>query len=425
VDDTFTITLAGDQVTPVRAYAALRSFAPRQTSYLFESLTPNAVGGRFSIVGYRARSESLYPAGGDALAMLVQELGAPDGPSSGEIRPPAEALARRLARAFVGYISYDAVHPMLGIKPWESEGPMARLIQGSTVVVFDHHTNLCTIAGPTQASINRCTWEMSHGPDLRPLRAPSAEATPEHVDVSMNDETFIARVTRAQEKLATGEVTELSLARTFRTPPRNADPFDIYRALRLLSPQPYLFFCDFVETPMVPSQIVLGASSHALASDEPAELSSGERLRRCFPAKSRTGAPRDKAARLIRELEVEPRGLHGGVVGYVLPDGELGLCVAERSVVLEHAYLQVTAGVTIGRDTDPRAAAEETRTEASLGLAAVRAAQDAADAREAIDAHKRAKEEAAKARAAEPPPESAGDEGDSGSPEAKDERASE
>ncbi|MEO7329609.1 MAG: chorismate-binding protein [Minicystis sp.] len=403
MDDTASLTLAADQVTPVRAYAALRSFATQQTSFLFESLVSPEKGGRYSIIGYRAQSESLYPPGGDALAMLAQELAESEAPPSATARPPAESLARRLSRAIVGYVTYDAVHPIHKIKPWESEGPMARLIQGSTVVVFDHLAQTCTIAGPTRASVNRCAAEMNRGPDLRLLRAPDLAASPEHVEAAMSDETFAARVRRAAEHIARGEITRLVLARTFRTPPRNADPFDIYRALRVLSPRPFHFFLDFVETPMVPAQLMLGASDQALLGrDETAGAGSaaGERLRAAFPSEAIVGSPRTRAAQLIRELEVESRGNYGGAIGYILPDGELEMVVAQRMVVLQDAYLEVAGGATIVAGSDPAAAAAETRHEANFALAAIRAAQDAADAREAADAEKRAKEEAQKAASA-------------------------
>ena len=96
----------------------------------------------------------------------------------------------------------------------------------------------------------------------------------------MSDETFAARVGRAREHIARGELERVVLARTFRTPPRNADPFDVYRALRLLSPRPFLFFLDFVETPMVPAQLILGASEEALIGPGAATGgSAGERIR--------------------------------------------------------------------------------------------------------------------------------------------------
>ncbi|MFO0756495.1 MAG: chorismate-binding protein [Byssovorax sp.] len=400
---TVTHTIAADQVTPVRAYAALRSFAPRQSSFLLESMRPETPGGRFSIVAYRAQSESLYPAGGDALSMLIDELSASnEGPPSGTVRPPAEALARLLSRATAGFIAYDAIHPMLKIKPWESEGPMARTIQGATVVVFDHLAGTCTIAGPTRSSVNRCAWEMTRGPELRPIRAPDPQRTPEHVDVSMSDETFAARVRRAQEKIAAGQVEQLSLCRIFRTPPRNAETLDVYRALRLLDPSPYLFFFDFVESPMTPPQTLLGVAAGLLVQGDDGAMSPlriGEQIRASFPAAATTGSPRAQAAQLIRELEAEPRGLFGGAIGFVLPGGQIGLAAADRTVVLEHAYLQVAGAAAVRAGTDGEAAAEEARQRAMVGLAAIRAAQDAADAREAADAEKRAKE-AAKAEAA-------------------------
>jgi anthranilate synthase component 1 len=415
VDDTHCLTLAADQVTPVRAYAALRSFAPQQTSFLLESLVAPDKGGRYSIIGHRAQSESLYPPGGDALALLAQEIAAAAEPPSASDRPPAEALARRLSRATVGYVTYDAAHPIHKVKPWESEGPMARMIHGSTVVVFDHLAQTCTVAGPTRAFVNRCATEMTRGPELRLLRAPDPELRPVHVDLAMSDETFAARVARAKEQIDRGEIARLVLSRTFRTPPRNAEPFDIYRALRVLSPRPYMFFFDFVATPMVPADLLIGASDEALLCREAsagAGSSAGERVRAIFPGEAIVGSPRGPAVKLVRELEIEPRGHYGGMIGYILPDGELEMIIAQRTVVLHDAYLEVAAGVGIVADSDPAAAADATRAEAGFGLAAIRAAQDAADAREAADAAKRAKEEAQQARAAEvPAPEKAGEAG--------------
>ena len=46
-----TRTLAADHVTPVRAYAALRSHAPSLSSFLLESVHPGERWGRYSIIG--------------------------------------------------------------------------------------------------------------------------------------------------------------------------------------------------------------------------------------------------------------------------------------------------------------------------------------------------------------------------------------
>src|SRR4051812_19512214 len=102
----FTLTLAADQVTPVRAFAALRSHAPDRSSFLLESVVPGERWGRYSIVGYRAQAEHLYPAFGNAFALLAKEF-SPEPPLPvDEVRPPHVAMAERFARAMVGYIAY-------------------------------------------------------------------------------------------------------------------------------------------------------------------------------------------------------------------------------------------------------------------------------------------------------------------------------
>src|SRR5690606_300613 len=97
-----TRTLAMDHTTPVRAYAAPRAQSPGRSSFLFESALPGDRWGRRAILGYRARSEGIYPGGFDPFDMLRTEV-------AGLGEPEAE-LAAGLARAMVGFIGYDTLH---------------------------------------------------------------------------------------------------------------------------------------------------------------------------------------------------------------------------------------------------------------------------------------------------------------------------
>ena len=99
-----TRTFAADHVTPVRAYAALRSHAPQRSSFLFESVHPGERWGRYSIIGYRVQTESLYAAGHDALTELAADIAALDqsGSTTRVGRSPfadTESLAARLTRS--------------------------------------------------------------------------------------------------------------------------------------------------------------------------------------------------------------------------------------------------------------------------------------------------------------------------------------
>jgi anthranilate/para-aminobenzoate synthase component I len=55
-------------------------------------------------------------------------------------------------------------------------------------------------------------------------------------------------------------------------------------------------------------------------------------LAAAFPPGSMTGAPKIEACRMIRELEHGPRGLYGGVLGWVEPNGDAEFSVVIRSL---------------------------------------------------------------------------------------------
>jgi anthranilate synthase component I len=90
-----------------------------------------------------------------------------------------------------------------------------------------------------------------------------------------------------------------------------------------------------------------------------------------------------RATEIIRELERGPRGIYGGAIGYVMPDGTLDLAIAIRTLVIQDGHVEVRAGAGIVEGSVPELEAQETRNKARAALAAIHAAQEAAVAREA------------------------------------------
>jgi anthranilate synthase component 1 len=358
---------------------------------------------------------------------------------------------------------------MHGVEPWPDEGDAARMMRDATVVVFDSVTQTLTMAGRTKNALDRCEWEMSHGPDLPGLRLPDPGAIPEFLDVFIEEAAFAEKARRAAKLVESGDASDVLLARSFRAPMRGADPFDVYRALRVLSPSRYHFFLEFGDTPIAEGLAIAGSSDEILAhiedrrvtlrpttearggggpgaSGDPTEdaehtalvdaaraeaerhcepgsvavtsqrradrfgdrthiasevtgaLREGTKtidvLRAVFPAGSRQGSPRPRVTKIIRELEVSPRRIWGGVVGYASPGGSFELAVASVAVVARRGYLELLGGARIGKDTDPEAAAKASLTDARAALAAVRTAQDMAKARDEAEAAARAKQAA-------------------------------
>jgi hypothetical protein len=93
-----------------------------------------------------------------------------------------------------------------------------------------------------------------------------------------------------------------------------------------------------------------------------------------LPAGTVSGAPKVRAMQIIDELEPEKRGVYGGGVGYFAANGEMDMCIALRTAVLQDEVLYIQAGGGVVYDSDPEAEYEET---VNKSRALRRAAEDA------------------------------------------------
>ena len=90
-----------------------------------------------------------------------------------------------------------------------------------------------------------------------------------------------------------------------------------------------------------------------------------------------TGAPKLRAAELIRQAEGVRRGSYGGSVGYIRGDGELDTCIVIRSGFVSAGTALVQAGAGVVAASSPAAEVAETVHKARAVLEAVAAAQGA------------------------------------------------
>ena len=83
-------------------------------------------------------------------------------------------------------------------------------------------------------------------------------------------------------------------------------------------------------------------------------------LAACFPGGSITGAPKNRAMEIIRELERAPRGVYCGAIGWLGYNGESSLSIAIRTLVRTSNELVYQVGSGIVADSDPDKEYEET-----------------------------------------------------------------
>ncbi|MCY7377108.1 MAG: anthranilate synthase component I family protein [Pyrinomonadaceae bacterium] len=101
-------------------------------------------------------------------------------------------------------------------------------------------------------------------------------------------------------------------------------------------------------------------------------------LAACFPAGTVSGAPKVRAIEIIQKLEPTKRGIYSGAVGYIDYSGNLDVCIAIRTLVLENGAARIQAGAGIVADSVPELEFEETVSKAQALLRTIEIAEGAA-----------------------------------------------
>ncbi len=105
---------------------------------------------------------------------------------------------------------------------------------------------------------------------------------------------------------------------------------------------------------------IVSAVSGALRDD----VTAMDVFRACFPAGTVSGAPKVRAMEIIDELEPVRRGVYAGAVGYIDFSGNMDMCIAIRTMVVQENHIFVQAGAGIVADSIPELEYEETKNKA-------------------------------------------------------------
>ena len=259
--------IAGDLDTPVSAYAKLAAFRPR---FLLESVEGGERLGRYSFIGF-----------GEALEVRLDEHGftigsrqLPAPHSAPELlaglrralaaapRPLPELGTVPLAGGLVGYTSYDVVRYFERLPERAARlpnaPPLLHYVAPRSLLVFDHLTRAIALlhAGSEaeRAALRREVIRALRGPMPQ---GPKQGARYELPVSTLSRAAYLAGVRRTQEYIAAGDVYQLVLSARF-SGRHHLEPFQAYRALRLVNPSPYMYYCEFGDL------TVVGSSPEAL-----------------------------------------------------------------------------------------------------------------------------------------------------------------
>ncbi|RUO40536.1 anthranilate synthase component I [Aliidiomarina taiwanensis] len=99
----------------------------------------------------------------------------------------------------------------------------------------------------------------------------------------------------------------------------------------------------------------------------------------CMNMGTLVGAPKIRAAELIRQAEQQRRGSYGGAVGYLTGTGDMDTCIVIRSAFVSQGVATVQAGAGVVADSCPQAEQLETEQKASAVVQAIRLANEGAN----------------------------------------------
>ncbi len=253
-------SVTADLLTPVSAFLAVAGDQPE--AFLLESVERGEAVGRYTFLGARpymkmvARGEEITLEHGRRrekrrgnIFAAAKELLQAHGPAHVAGLPPFTAGA-------VGFLAYDAVRQLekIGDRAVDDLGvPDCTLMFFDRLLAFDHarHQIHIIAAADVRGESARRAYERAVS-DIagierklgrrlaRPRRRPR-RGRPLSTHASVSRAQFLRDVQRVKEYVAAGDIFQAVLSQRLDFAP-GADPFDLYRALRMVNPSPYMYY---------------------------------------------------------------------------------------------------------------------------------------------------------------------------------------
>ena len=265
-----------DLLTPVAAYLKIERLSPY--SFLLESVEGGEKVARYSFLGFdpdtivRSRAKKVTIESGSAIEETDEPMLNVLRRLSGRHIPVRFADLPPFVSGAVGYLSYDAVRWFENIPdshPDDTGIDDAVMMFFSKLLVFDHvrhqiHViaNVLTggktenLEGEYQQAMDYIeNMEARLEDPIEPL--PRGNSTKQTVRSNLTKQSFEQSVIAAKEYIAAGDIFQAVLSQRFEVG-LSAHPFEVYRALRIVNPSPYMFFLK------IAGQSIIGASPEML-----------------------------------------------------------------------------------------------------------------------------------------------------------------
>ncbi len=252
-----------DMDTPISVFKRMRT---EKDCFLLESIGQNHVTARYSFIG---RNPFII------FKSLNDEITVTDytGKTETYKGEPVKELEKTVSRynapklegipsfngGAVGFFAYDIIRrfeELPNSNPDELKIPDMQFMLTDEIIAFDHIRQKIVIIvnihaeGDIEAQYRKATGRLldirEEMRDLSRLAEKEKREyrSPSKVASNMTKEEFCAKVEKAKEYIKNGDIFQVVLSQRF-TVETNVSPLNVYRALRLINPSPYMYYLDF------------------------------------------------------------------------------------------------------------------------------------------------------------------------------------
>ncbi|MFA5073465.1 MAG: anthranilate synthase component I [Nitrospirota bacterium] len=307
--------ILADMETPVSAFLKIDD---NQHAFLLESMEGGEKWARFSFLGSRpsivikSRRETLeitrngktrIIGSQDPLEVIRKILS--------EYKPVPDPSLPRFYGGAVGFLGYDVIRFFEDMPIREKDGldvPDSCFIITDTLLIFDNLSHKIKVV--SNAHINGKSAEAAYREATRKINAlvkklktaikdqhsGHKKKQPEHaLSSNFTQGEYQKAVLKAKEYIKAGDIFQVVPSQRFETR-INAEPFEIYRALRLINPSPYMYFLRCGKA------TVVGASPEVMVRLEGNQID----LRPIAGTRKR-GSTEEEDASLATELLSDPK----------------------------------------------------------------------------------------------------------------------
>ncbi len=345
--------LLADGETPLGVYRKLAKNAPN--TFLLESAEHGGAWSRYSFIGAHSQA-TLTEKDGLAIWQGNPPVGAPSGIdplvalriSTSQLRSPRIDGLPPLTGGLVGYMGYDAIRrleKLPEISKKDLDLPEIAFMLTSDLAVLDHSDGTITLIAnainwdasderidqsfeSAIARLDRMQSELEsslvgHISELENPVAPVFSA-------NITEAEFKAKILVAKEEIFAGEAFQIVLSQRFAME-CTADALDVYRALRLSNPSPYMYlfrFSDGIE--------IVGSSPEALVKVTDREVM----IHPIAGTRKRSSSP-EEDHRLSEELLADPKERAEHLMLVDLGRNDLGrICKSGSVEVIDFMHIE-------------------------------------------------------------------------------------